>query len=341
MAKGFSIIVCCYNSAALLPETLSRLSKLIVPAEMAVELIVVDNCSTDQTASAAGVLWQTYGQPFPLEIVSENKPGLSYARMRGIAASRYDFMLFCDDDNWLDPGYLTAAVPLLEKHPGVGMLGGLGLPRYQSIPSYWSSDFYIYGSGPQASVNGPVKTLHGAGVILRRQTMARLISAGFSFMLSDRKGDSLASGGDFELCLAVTMAGYQLWYSDTLTFSHFIGPERLTHAYSKRFIKESAPAINVLDVYHHVLAGGKYPKISFLLKQAKFMAHHSRRMLYAAWLSYKYRDNEKIVFLERFHFRYHLRRLECIPENLLAYGKIMRRITRVKAQLEERPVPAT
>jgi glycosyltransferase involved in cell wall biosynthesis len=47
--QGVSIIVCCYNSAERLPETLKHLALLESNEDVNWELIIVDNNSSDTT----------------------------------------------------------------------------------------------------------------------------------------------------------------------------------------------------------------------------------------------------------------------------------------------------
>lgn len=337
--KGFSIIVCCYNSAPLLPTTLCCLSRLKKPDAYGVEVVLVDNCSTDDTAETARGLWHRFDRPFAMTVVVEPTAGLSFARQRGIAASRYDYLLFCDDDNWLDPEYLTRASQVLESDPMIGMLGGLGTPQYEHIPSYWPADFYIYGSGPQAPESGPSPKLHGAGVILAKKAFDRLRLAQFRFCLTDRKGDSLSSGGDYELCYAVQMAGFRIWYDEKLLFSHFISADRLTWSYTRRFIRESAPAVDVLDIYGYVTRqAGRRPGF-YALIQCKYLLHHAKRLGRSVYLRVRFAKNEQMVFLEAFHQQYHLRRIVCILGMLVHHKKVMREVSSFRERLSRLPHP--
>lgn len=210
--KGFSIIVCCYNSANVIEETIGDLAGLQVPAGYAAEVVVVDNGCTDHTPALARAAWNNMDFPFDLVVVKEDKPGLSYARNKGIASSRYDYLLFCDDDNRLSSDYLLVAASALCAHPGIGVLGGWGVPDYEAVPAHWPKDFYIYGCGPQAAGSGETGYVHGAGVVILREAYLTLKNAGFTFLLTDRKGDQLSSGGDYELCYAIKLAGYLIWY---------------------------------------------------------------------------------------------------------------------------------
>ena len=98
---GISIIICCYNSAKRLPETLAHLANQQVDGGVRWELILVNNNSTDETEVVAQNLWGALGSPAPLKIFEEPLPGLSYARNNGMKKAIYEVFLFCDDDNWL------------------------------------------------------------------------------------------------------------------------------------------------------------------------------------------------------------------------------------------------
>jgi glycosyltransferase involved in cell wall biosynthesis len=326
--KGFSIIVCCYNSAELLPETLERLALLHLPAGMNAELIVIDNCCTDDTVLVAKKQWKNFGEPLKMIIAEEKTPGLSFAREKGISLAQYEYLLFCDDDNLLNNDYLLTAEGFLSAHPQAGVLGGYGEPVYDRLPSFWPKDFFIYGSGPQAKKNGKTSCVHGAGAIIRQKAFSRLKKAGFSFILSDRKKDMLTSGGDYELCYAIILAGYEVWYHQELKFSHYISPGRTTWRYCKKFIEESAPALDVLNVYHYIIINDdkKTSLCSFYLVQIKNWLFHLKHYASSSYLKYKYHRREDIYFLEKFHQKFHGERLKCTFRNIFYYKKIYNKI---------------
>jgi glycosyltransferase involved in cell wall biosynthesis len=332
--EGFSIILCCYNSSRLLPGTLQGLARLDLPEDIPTELILVDNCCTDDTVAVARATWEALGSPFAMKVVAEDTPGLSAARGRGIETARYEYLLFCDDDNLLAPDYLQAALGILRAHRHTGMLGGLGTPVYGRRPSYWPADFYVYGSGPQASANGLTWTLYGAAIILRKSAFSVLREAGFRFILTDRKGDKLTSGGDYELCYAVAMAGFEIRYNDTLRFSHLIADERMSRAYCRRFIRESAPALTILEVYHFILAHPDARALRFYLKQVKDLLHHGRKIAHCTLLGYRYRKQEQLRFLEDFHRKFHAARLLSLSRDLFRCPGYLRKVAALKGRLE-------
>lgn len=118
-----SIAICCYNSASRIGPTLGALAGLESPRR-AVELLLIDNCSTDETASLAKSEWDGLGCSWPLQIASAAPAGLSHARVRAIQEARGDLIIFCDDDNLLKPNYLIEAEAIMDATHQVDCLGG-------------------------------------------------------------------------------------------------------------------------------------------------------------------------------------------------------------------------
>ncbi|MDB5074705.1 MAG: glycosyltransferase, partial [Chloroflexi bacterium] len=98
VASPVSVVVCTRDRADQLHGCLQALLALDYPS---FEVIVVDNASRtgDTAAIAAG---------FPVRYVREDRPGLDWARNRGIAEARHAIVAFTDDDARPDPGWLTA-----------------------------------------------------------------------------------------------------------------------------------------------------------------------------------------------------------------------------------------
>ena len=68
---GVSVIVCCYNSAERLPETLKYLSMQNVPENMPWEIIIVDNNSTDSTNDVAMEIWNGFKKDISCRIIKQ------------------------------------------------------------------------------------------------------------------------------------------------------------------------------------------------------------------------------------------------------------------------------
>src|SRR5204862_414223 len=90
-----SVVVCTYNGASTIRDTLEALRDLDYPA---FEVIVVNDGSTDETARIVST--------YPYRNISEENQGLSRARNTGIAAATGEIVAFMDDDAYPDPHWL-------------------------------------------------------------------------------------------------------------------------------------------------------------------------------------------------------------------------------------------
>jgi glycosyltransferase involved in cell wall biosynthesis len=224
-----SVVLCCYNSKERLEPTLRHLQQQDFEEEW--EVLLVDNASTDNTVTFALSLWDS---PAPLRVVKETKPGLSNARDSGRRNAKGEYIIFCDDDNWLYSNYVRVAVDFMESHPEYAAIGGWGeavVSPGVEIPEWFSSFQTKYACGKTRPKEGNVDSLIGAGICLRKSALNDLYGAGFRSILSDRKGNQLSSGGDIELTMALRLRNWKLYYSEDLRFCHYMEPNRLTEEY--------------------------------------------------------------------------------------------------------------
>jgi len=245
-------VICCYNSESTIGIVLARLALQEATGGFDWEVIVVDNASRDRTAEVARGAW-TRGE-IPFRVVYEGEPGLSNARRKGLAEAVHPVIVFVDDDNLLDKGYLSLAHRIMTEHPDVGLAGGLGIPVAPvELPWWFEENKAAYAVGPQAAEAGYAPDsrtyLHGAGLVMRKEGWEWLISRGFGFILSGRKGQALTSGEDMELTYAFRFAGYRLWYDPGLQYEHIIPENRLRWDYLVKLAGEFGKSAVVLDLY--------------------------------------------------------------------------------------------
>lgn len=253
MNPSISIILCCHNSAARLPDTLRHLCAMEVPPGLRWEVLLVDNASMDATADCAQAIWAEVGAPAPLRVLTEPRLGLNHARWAGIRAARGDIISFVDDDNWVDAHWLKVIVDVFAKQPSVGAVGAWAEPVADGpVPPWFDRVKHLYACGPQGAEAGPVPAargyLYGAGLTIRRAALLALDAAGFAPRLIGRSGASLAGGEDSELCRALSSAGWDLWYEPRLRLQHFMPPGRLSLDYARRLSFEMGRAAVRLDL---------------------------------------------------------------------------------------------
>jgi len=253
---GISVVICCFNSAARLPQTLAHLQRQDLPAGVPWEVVIVNNASQDDTERVASAHWDAEGR-VPMRIVFAAQPGLSYARACGIEQAQYALVALVDDDNWLRENWLATMHAVFQQHPTVVAAGSMIAAQCAVPPPDWFAryqGFYVVGSA-RAGSGEVAKPLPGAGLCFRKHAWITLQQQGFVSLLSDRKGSELSSGGDHEMSYAFLLNGGKLWFEASTTLNHFIEAKRLTWDYVLRLNRGFGAQSVLLDVYADVLAG--------------------------------------------------------------------------------------
>ncbi len=82
--RDVTVLICTFNRAALLRETLASLAAMVVPSDWDWDVLVVDNHSTDDTRRVVDELAPAF--LVPLRYVHESTPGKSSAFNRSLAS---------------------------------------------------------------------------------------------------------------------------------------------------------------------------------------------------------------------------------------------------------------
>lgn len=135
-----SVIIPTHSRPHLLPRAVESARQ----AGTDVEVIVIDDASTDQTAEVGRAL---EGIKY---IRLEHNQGVAGARNVGILASTADFVAFLDDDDLRLPGSLDSQIKALIDHPEAGLVCGAMLIADQdghltgevSVPQHSGEDVF-------------------------------------------------------------------------------------------------------------------------------------------------------------------------------------------------------
>jgi glycosyltransferase involved in cell wall biosynthesis len=104
--RAVSVVIPCHNAGAWLLETLESVRE---QREVDIELIVVDDGSTDESAAIV----ERFGDPVS-RVIRQPQSGASRARNIGTAAANAPFVVFLDADDVLMPGTLAERCRMLE-----------------------------------------------------------------------------------------------------------------------------------------------------------------------------------------------------------------------------------
>jgi len=121
-----SAIVPAYNEENYLSYCLRSLINQDFPKKD-YEIIVIDNNSTDKTASIA--------KKFGARVVKEENQGLTYARIRGIKEAKGEIIAFVDADTTVNKDWLKQILSLYQKNPKIV---GLGFMADFTPKNFWT-----------------------------------------------------------------------------------------------------------------------------------------------------------------------------------------------------------
>jgi glycosyltransferase involved in cell wall biosynthesis len=131
-APGVSVLICTYNRLPFLKKLAESITPQL-PARYPLEIVIVDNNSSDGTADWAKTLAAGNGA---FRYLFEPRQGLSHARNAGAAAATHEFLLYLDDDALLPPHFLPTLGRLLARHDP-DFLGGPLYPLYLDPKPAW------------------------------------------------------------------------------------------------------------------------------------------------------------------------------------------------------------
>jgi glycosyltransferase involved in cell wall biosynthesis len=130
-----SVILCTHNRAELLPALIAQIRGQEYPAD-SFEIVVVDNCSTDQTAQVVeGCL---AGPGAAVRYVREFRQGITNARNRGASEAYFPYLAYLDDDCSVGVDWLWQLMQGFGLHDEVEAVGGRVLPVWDELgPPSW------------------------------------------------------------------------------------------------------------------------------------------------------------------------------------------------------------
>ena len=255
-----SLLLVSYQSFAPLRACLQSVEKAMTRIPGGVEVIVVDNASTDRTPELLAPVF-----PFVKWVVNTGNTGFSRACNQGFARCSGEYALFLNPDTVIPEDGLIKPLEFLSAHPGIGALGvrmvndkGVFLKESKrGHPGPAASFFKLFGLArlfPQSPVfaayyaghlkedqEGEVDVLSGAYLMVRSALFRSLGGFDESFFMYAE---------DIDLSLRVKKAGYACYYFPAITILHSKGMStQKDQVYVNRFY--GAMSLFVKKYYGH------------------------------------------------------------------------------------------
>jgi len=237
-APEISFIICTYNRADYLNDTLRSIFQFGIP-EFRCEILIIDNNSSDRTAEIVEEYKHSFDKNDELiRYILEPEQGLSHARNRGIKESEAQYIVFLDDDIKVTKSLLPAWYSFFTNNPQVVAAGGKIHVQFDDSRPRWMSYFLL-----------PLLGYHDLGDSIKRYPATKYPfggNMGFNKKIFDevgyfdtelgRKGKSLKAGEEKDLFNRIRSRSYDLYYVPDSFLYHRVGAHRL----SKEYIRNQA-----------------------------------------------------------------------------------------------------
>lgn len=243
----FTVAIRVYNAGDRLPALLDRLQTQEQVTGVTWEVLVVDNNSSDDTASIVKTYQEQWRADCPLRYVFEPKQGAAIARRRAMLEARGTWVGFLDDDNLPDARWVATAYAFGQAHPQAGAMGGQihGLFEVPPPPNFGKIACFIavierqpafcYNAKDNGRKNHKVLP-PGAGIVIRKQ--AWLDSVPQRSIIQGPTGGSIASKGeDIELLMYLRQAGWEIWNCPEMHIYHQIPQWRMERTYLIKLVR--------------------------------------------------------------------------------------------------------
>ncbi|MCH8495051.1 MAG: glycosyltransferase [Balneolales bacterium] len=227
-----TVAICTYNRSAYLRDTLACLG--IQQTDLAkFDVLVVNNNCTDDTDDIIKQAQADY-PALQLGSVQEKQQGLSHARNRALNDSRGEYVLFIDDDVYIEDDFIESWTQFVESGK-VDAAGGPisvhfddGKPRWfpmilaQMLGRHKAQKpHYVYPKGAFP---------HGGNMIFKRDIA---LAIGFNTSIG-RTGNQLSAGEEKDFFRRLQSRKVTIRHNPDASLKHRIGGERLTKDYFVR-----------------------------------------------------------------------------------------------------------
>lgn len=235
------LAICTFDRAGLLEQTLESIQRLVVPYHVSLNVILVDNGSTDRTSEVLEgfAADESFADRHSVSLLEESRQGHTFARNCAIQSLDGDLLIWTDDDVQLDAFLVEKYVEFADSHPDTAFFGGKIEADFESEPPDWVTENWDKLSGCFAardlgdeSVAFNENTLpYGANFAVRSAVQSH-----FQFDTElGRRGDEVLGEDELEMMRRLLEAGYQgLWVPESIV-KHFIPSDRITESYVRNY----------------------------------------------------------------------------------------------------------
>lgn len=233
-----TVAICTRNRSTSLAHTLGSIAAAHPLREASLDVVVVDNHSTDDTAS----IIRSYADRLPIQGVWEPEPGLSNARNAAVEVARGDYVLWTDDDVLVGHEWLRGYEDAIAAHPDASFFGGPIEPWFVGGRPAWIAATWSHIAGAYAERELGVEPFRldpqtlpfGANMAVR---LHELRSVRFDRRLGRGPERRWRVGEETALFQELLARGHQGWWVPASRVRHVIPPRRQTGRYLRDYFQ--------------------------------------------------------------------------------------------------------
>ncbi|MBN1918668.1 MAG: glycosyltransferase [Verrucomicrobia bacterium] len=245
-----SVVICTLNRSQALKACLRALESQTDVEPGDVEIVIVDNGSTDNTPTVANDFRRD--SRFDVRWHVEDRLGLSNARNRGVAEARGEILVFLDDDAVAVPGWLSAHLRAFDETDADCVGGRITLdweaPRPHWLHPALDPFFGLLDLGAERVVLAyPHAYPVGANVAYRRKVFERI--GLFDPELGVRPGRVVGSE-ETDICYRVERAGGVILYEPRATVTHSVPAAKCDKRWFRRRAYHAGRTACLIELRH-------------------------------------------------------------------------------------------
>lgn len=206
-----SVVVPTYNRADLLPHLLGALAAQVYPSHL-LELIVVDNSSSDQTSEVVAAWSRVMG--FPVRLFQKENEGPTASRNLGASEAAGEILAYTDSDCLPEARWILNAVRHLQGHPEVSIVCG----PMRALRGEWEGLL----EGQYEETTRDTGLYPSGNLFFRRACFER--AGGFDEQFGIYPWGALVRGEDTDLVWRARRMGYRAEFVPGVSVGHLPGP---------------------------------------------------------------------------------------------------------------------
>lgn len=220
MNPKVTVIICTYNRADLLSETLPTVLNQNVPQSI-YDVLIVNNNSNDSTEKILENFSRSYSN---LSVINETKQGLSYARNTGYLNATTEWIIYLDDDALVPSDFVEIAQQTI-IYDKYDCFGGVYFPWYKYGKPKWFKDIYASTAELYKQNNGHKLQYASGGIMAIRKSLLIEFN-GFPAHLG-MKGNTMAYGEETFLQNQMKRKGYTIGILPKWNINHIVNKYKL------------------------------------------------------------------------------------------------------------------